>query len=150
LTGPDSWGWIASILSLFGITLGTLYQKRFAGSIDWRTGNIVQYAAAGCVFAVGAVATEPLTIHWGPQFLIALGWSTVVLSVGVIALLFWLIRRSGATELASLFYLVPAVTAVMAFFLFDERLDGIALGGMVLCAVGVVIVNRAGRGAQRD
>ena len=143
LTGQASWGWIASILSLIGITLGTLYQKRFAGAVDWRTGNVIQYLAAGTAFALGAAATEPLTVRWDPSLLVVLAWSALVLSVGSIALFYWLIRRSGATEVASLFYLVPAITAGMAFLLFGERLDAVALVGMALCACGVVVVNRA-------
>src|SRR5258707_1840392 len=43
-------GWVASFLSLIGITLGTLYQKRYCGDIDWRTGNLIQYAGAGVLF----------------------------------------------------------------------------------------------------
>jgi drug/metabolite transporter (DMT)-like permease len=143
LTGQASWGWVASILSLLGITLGTLYQKRFCGRIDWRTGNIVQYTAAGCAFFLGALAFETRTIHWQPQFVVALSWATLMLSVGSVSLFYWLIRRSGATQVASLFYLSPAVTAVMAYTLFGEQLDTIALIGMALCAVGVVVVNRA-------
>ncbi len=143
LTGQAGWGWVFSVASLFGITLGTLYQKRFCGGIDWRAGNILQFGASGLCFLVGALLFEPMTISFGPELVIALGWATIVLSVGSIALLYWLIRRSGATQVASLFYLVPAVTAAMAFALFGERLDAIALGGMALCAVGVVVVNRA-------
>jgi drug/metabolite transporter (DMT)-like permease len=56
--------------------------------------------------------------------------------------LYWLIRRSAATGFASLFYLVPAVTALFAYILFDERLDSISILGMVVCAGGVVLVNR--------
>jgi drug/metabolite transporter (DMT)-like permease len=65
-----------------------------------------------------------------------------VLSIGSIGLLYWLIRRSAATSVASLFYLVPAVTAVMAYVLFGEQLDGIAIAGMVACAAAVFLVNR--------
>jgi drug/metabolite transporter (DMT)-like permease len=143
LTGQASWGWIASIMSLIGITLGTLYQKRFSGQIDWRAGNIVQYGAAGACFMVGAWLFETRTITWHPQFVLAVSWAVLVLSVGSISLLYWLIRRSGATQVASLFYLVPAVTAALAYALFGEQLDALAIGGMVLCAIGVVVVNRA-------
>jgi drug/metabolite transporter (DMT)-like permease len=66
----------------------------------------------------------------------------VVLSVGSIGLLYWLIRHSAATQVASLFYLVPGVTALMAYVLFDERLDWLSITGMVVCAAGVVLVNR--------
>ncbi len=57
-------GWIASFLSLIGITLGTLYQKRFCGGIDWRAGNLVQYVGAGLLFTIGAFAFETREIHW--------------------------------------------------------------------------------------
>jgi drug/metabolite transporter (DMT)-like permease len=74
---------------------------------------------------------------------LAVSWAVLVLSVGSISLLYWLIRRSGATQVASLFYLVPAVTAALAYALFGEQLDALAISGMVLCAIGVVVVNRA-------
>lgn len=136
-------GWIATVVSLLGISLGTLYQKKFGGRIDWRTGNIVQYTAAGLFFAVGAFLFETRVVHWTPEFIGAMAWLVVVLSIGTVALMYWLIRRSPATGFASLFYLVPVVTALMAYVLFDERLDAISLVGMVICAVGVFLVNRA-------
>lgn len=143
LSGQASWGWVASVASLIGITLGTLYQKRFSAGIDWRTGNIVQYAASGILFGIGALLFETGTIHWHTQFILAASWATLALSVGSVSLFYWLIRSSGATAVASLFYLTPAVTAAFGYALFDERLDAIAIGGMVLCAIGVVVVNRA-------
>jgi drug/metabolite transporter (DMT)-like permease len=59
--------------------------------------------------------------------------------------MYWLIRRSAATGFASLFYLVPAVTALLAFILFGERLDAISVAGMLICTLGVVLANRGGR-----
>ena len=76
------------------------------------------------------------------EFVLALSWLAVVLSIGSIGLLYWLIRHQAATSVASLFYLVPAVTSVMAYLLFDEWLDAIAIAGMVACAAAVVLVNR--------
>ena len=70
-----------------------------------------------------------------------MAWLAVVLSIGTISLLYWLIRHSAATSVASLFYLVPAVTALMAFVLFGERHDAVAIGGMAACAVSVFLVN---------
>lgn len=136
-------GWIGTVVSLLGISLGTLYQKRFGGRIDWRTGNIVQYAAAGLFFVAGAMLFETREVSWTPEFIGAMAWLVVVLSIGTVALMYWLIRRSPATGFASLFYLVPVVTALMAFALFDERLDAISVIGMVICAAGVFLVNRA-------
>ena len=134
--------WIASFLSLIGITLGTLYQKRYCGAIDWRTGNLVQYIGAAVLFALGAFAFETREIHWSGELIFALAWLVLVLSIAAVGLMYWLIRRSAATGFASLFYLVPAVTALFAFLLFGERLDGVSIFGMAICAGGVVLANR--------
>lgn len=135
-------GWICSFLSLIGITLGTLYQKRYCGKIDWRSGNLVQYVAAGILFAIGAFSFETRAVQWSGEFVFALSWLVLVLSIGAIGLMYWLIRRTAATSFASLFYLVPSVTALMAFALFGERLDALSVAGMVVCAAGVFMVNR--------
>jgi drug/metabolite transporter (DMT)-like permease len=143
VSGSGSWtGWIASLLSLLGITFGTLYQKRYCGPIDWRTGNLVQYVAAGVLFGLGAYGFETREIRWSGELVFAMTWLVLVLSIGAVALMYWLIRRSAATGFASLFYLVPAVTALLAYVLFGEKLDALSLAGMVLCAVGVVMVSR--------
>ena len=135
-------GWIASFVSLIGITLGTLYQKRFCGGIDWRTGNTVQYTGAAVLFGLGAFAFETRVIHWTGELVFAMAWLVFVLSIAAVALMYWLIRRSAATGFASLFYLVPAVTALFAFALFGEKLDALSITGMGVCAAGVVLANR--------
>jgi drug/metabolite transporter (DMT)-like permease len=142
MTGEAGWGWLASGVSLVSITLGTLYQRRYCGDIDWRAGNLIQYSAVAIFFAVAAWWFENNVVHWTGEFVLALVWLVVVLSIGSIGLLYWLIRRSAATSVASLFYLVPAVTAVMAYVLFGERLDPVAISGMVACAAAVFLVNR--------
>src|SRR5882672_7623606 len=143
--GEAGWGWLASGVSLVSITLGTLYQRRYCGQIDWRAGNLVQYVAVAIFFGTGAWLFETNVVHWTGEFVLALAWLAVVLSIGSIGLLYWLIRRSAATSVASLFYLVPAVTAVMAYVLFGERLDPVAISGMVACAAAVFLVNRRAR-----
>ena len=138
-------GWSASFISLFAIALGTLYQKRFCGKIDWRSGNLVQYAGVTVLFTCAAFAFETRVIHWNGELIFAMAWLVLVLSVAGVGLMYWLIRRSAATGFASLFYLVPAVTALMAYLLFGEKLDALSIVGMVVCAVGVVLVNRGAR-----
>ncbi len=145
MSGEAGWGWFASAVSLVSITLGTLYQRRYCGRIDWRAGNLIQYVAVAILFAAGAWLFESRVVHWTTEFVLSLLWLAVVLSIGSIGLLYWLIRRSAATLVASLFYLVPAVTAIMAFVLFGERLDHVAIAGMVACAAAVLLVNRRAR-----
>jgi drug/metabolite transporter (DMT)-like permease len=142
MSGDAGWGWFASGVSLVSITLGTLYQRRYCNKIDWRAGNLVQFVAVTIFFAIGAFLFEDRVVHWTREFVLAVAWLAVMLSIGSIGLLYWLIRRSAATSVASLFYLVPAVTALMAYVLFGERLDLIAIIGMIACAAGVFLVNR--------
>ncbi len=143
VSGSGTWlGWSASFLSLVGIALGTLYQKRFCGTIDWRTGNLAQYVTACALFWLGAFTFETREIHWGADLVFALAWLVLVMSLGAVGLMYWLIRRSAATGFASLFYLVPAVTALMAYALFGEKLDMLSIIGMLICAVGVVMASR--------
>jgi len=134
MSGDAGWGWLASGVSLVSITSGTLYQRRYCGKIDWRAGNLVQYVAVMIFFAAAAGLFENNVVHWTGEFVLSVAWLAMVLSIGSIGLLYWLIRRSVATSVASLFYLVPAVTAVMAYALFGERLDAVAIWGMIACA----------------
>ncbi|MFY9761963.1 MAG: DMT family transporter [Xanthobacteraceae bacterium] len=139
--------WIAATVALVGITVGTLYQKRFGGGIDWRPALCIQYAAAGLLFCLGALAFETRVVHFTPQFLFALGWLVLVLSLGAVWLLYFLIRRAAATRVVSLFYLTPPVTAFMAWALFNEELAPLSLLGMAVCVAGVFLVNWRPRGA---
>ncbi|MEK8050344.1 DMT family transporter [Ideonella sp. DXS22W] len=130
-----------TLLALGAITSGTLYQKRFVQPLDVRAGNAVQLAAALLVtLPFAALETAPMV--WHPDVLIALAWSVLGLSLGGSSLLMMLIQRGAATRVTSLLYLVPPCTAVMAWWLFDERLGLLALAGMGLCAAGVVLVRR--------
>jgi drug/metabolite transporter (DMT)-like permease len=138
-------GWTASVVSLIGVTLGALYQKRYSGTIDWRSGNVFQYAGVAVLYWCAAFAFETRVIQWTGELIFAIAWLVLVLSIAAVGLMYWLIRRSAATGFASLFYLVPAVTALMAYLLFDEKLDALSMAGMVVCAVGVVLVNRGPR-----
>jgi drug/metabolite transporter (DMT)-like permease len=138
-------GWITVFVALIGITAGTLYQKRFAGGVNWRIGLLVQYAAAGVLFVLGALLFETRVVQWTPQFIFALSWSAFVLSLGAIWLFYFMIRRTAAMRVTSLFYLTPPVTALMAWLLFDERLAPLALFGMAICVAGVFLVNWNGR-----
>ena len=133
--------WIAVTISLIGITLGTLYQKRFGGDIEWRTGFLVQYAASAAVFALAALAFETREVQWTGPFVFAVAYLVLVLSFGAIWLFYFLIRRQAATRVVSLLYLMPPLTALMSWALFDERLTPFALLGMAICVVGVALVN---------
>ncbi|MBL8488958.1 MAG: DMT family transporter [Rhodocyclaceae bacterium] len=141
LAGVAAWGpqvWPA-LIALAGITAGTLYQKRFCPSFDLRTGAIAQFLPSAVVTFLVASQIEHFRIDWTPQFGFAMAWLVLVLSLGAISLLNLLIRRGSAVNVASMFYLTPPSTALIAWFLFDETLTGLALVGMVLAVIGVYL-----------
>ena len=131
-----------ALAALAGITIGTLYQKRFCHSFDWRTGAIAQFLPTAVATAVVVALTENFRVVWVHEFIFALSWLVLVLSVGAISLLNMLIRRGSAVNLASLFYLVPPCTALIAWLLFDEKLAGMALAGMALAVWGVYLARK--------
>ncbi|MBC7623216.1 MAG: DMT family transporter [Aeromicrobium sp.] len=133
---------LCAAVALLGITAGTIYQKRFCAAMDLRTGGVIQFSATGLVLVACAATFETGVIHWTPQFVFALGWLSLVLSLGAISLLYVMIRHGATAKVASLFFLTPAVTAVMAYLLFDEALSGWAIGGLVISAAGVALVTR--------
>jgi drug/metabolite transporter (DMT)-like permease len=131
-----------AVFALLCITIGTLYQKRFVSVGDVRTANAVQIAAA-------LVVTLPLALlergTWDathPEFIGAMAWSVLVLTLGGSSMLYLLIQRGAAARVTSLLYLVPPCTAVMAWVLFGEALTALVLAGIAVTAVGVALVVR--------
>src|SRR3981189_1103024 len=96
MSGEAGWGWLASGVSLVSITFGTLYQRRYCGSSDWRAGNLVQYIAVTIFFAAGAALFESNVVHWTSEFVLSLLWLAVVLSGGSVRLIYWLCARFAA------------------------------------------------------
>ena len=133
---------LCALAALGGITVGTLYQKRFCASTDLRSGTAVQYMACCVVLGIAALFTENMLVDWTPTFVFALGWLVLGLSVGAVFLLYLLIRQGQAARVASLFYMTPPTTALMAWALFGESLPPMALAGFVVVAIGVALARK--------
>ena len=135
-------------VSAIAISIGTVYQKRFTSNVDLRVGAIGQYLGAFLFVVLPALLLEENHIEWHPEFIFALVWLIFVLSVGAVGLLMFLIRHSDVSSVASLFFLVPAVAAVMAYFLFDERLEILQLCGMALVMFAVAMAVKRAKGLE--
>jgi len=140
IQGIDVIGWFFCFFALMGITLGTLYQKRYCASIPLVSGAAVQYVAVSLALFPLTFMFESRSLEWTPTFIFALGWLVLVLSLGAVLLLMYLLRHGEAGQVASLFYLVPPIVALEAWLLFGEQLSALAIAGFVLCAMGVALV----------
>ena len=131
-----------AFFALVCITAGTLYQKRFCAAMDLRSGAAIQFGASAVAVAVIAPWIETMHVQWSGEFVFALLWLTVVLSLGAMTLLWILLRQNEASKVSAMFYLVPPTTALIGFAVFDERLDALASLGFVVASIGVALATR--------
>ena len=130
-----------AVFALFSITVGTLYQKHFVQPTDVRSANAIQLAAALLV-TLPLTLLETEAIVWNAEFMGAMAWSVLALTLGGSSLFYLLIQRGAATSVTSLLYLVPPTTALMAWLLFGEAITLATVVGTAITAVGVSLVVR--------
>ena len=133
---------LACFIGMLALAAGTLYQKKFCQGENLRGHQGVQLAAAAVLLIILSLSFESRVINWTPEFVIALSWLTVAMSIGTFTLLYVLIQRGKASQVSSLFYLVPPVTAIFAYYLFDETLGLLSIVGMAVTVVGVALATR--------
>ena len=147
--GLPTAGVIAVFIALLGGTSGTLLQKKFGSGVEVLSGTSWQYVATGILMGSLALIFEgDQSITWNASFIFSLIWLIVALSIGAILILYFLLARSSASSVSSLYYLVPAVTAVEAYFLFGEKIGLITAVGTLLTIAGVALVVRQGRARE--
>ncbi len=131
-----------SVLALASISLGAIWQKRHCARVDLRTGAAIQFGAAFLVLAPYAWFFETRQVAWSLELVLAITWLVFALSLGAVFLLFWLIRHGAATKVASLMYLVPPCTALVAWPLFGETYTAYSAAGMALAMLAVWLVSK--------
>jgi drug/metabolite transporter (DMT)-like permease len=134
--------YLAAVIALAGITLGTLYQKKYCAAMDLRTGGFVQLFVATLVALPLSLGLESFDVRWTPTMVFASGWLSIVNSIGATSLLFILMRKGRASQVASLFYLIPGVTALMAYAVLGETLNALTLAGFVATGAAVWFCTR--------
>jgi drug/metabolite transporter (DMT)-like permease len=149
--GGDAGGYLAVLVGLFAISIGTLYQKRYGSDVDPRSGLALQNLAAAAVL-VPFACFEGFRFDSTPALAASLAWIIGANSLSAFALFFVLLRRGAVSRVATLFFLMPPVTAVTDYFVLGDSLDLLKLSGIVLSALGVYLATRpaaAARDARR-
>lgn len=131
---------LAALSALLGISLGTLYQKRFGLGVNLLAGSLWQYISAALLMAMLAWAFESREVVWDKQLILALGWLVLGLSVTAILLLMYMIREGETAKVASYFYLVPPVASIEAWLIFDESLSFVGVAAIFVTVIGVYLV----------
>lgn len=133
---------LSAFVAMLAISAGTVWQKRFVASGDLVVGTIWQYVGAVAVMLAATFALETQTFQVTGELVFAMAWLVLVLSLGAIFLLMYMIREGEVAKVSSLFFLVPSVTALIAWVLFGETLNALQIGGMVLTTIGVAVATR--------
>jgi drug/metabolite transporter (DMT)-like permease len=137
LNGPSV---MAALAALFGISIGTIYQKRVGQGINLIAGSFWQYIGMLLLMALMAWSFESRTAVWSVQLIMALAWLVFALSVTAILLLMYMIREGETAKVASYFYLVPPMAAAEAWVLFGESLSILSMAAIAVTVVGVYLV----------
>jgi drug/metabolite transporter (DMT)-like permease len=141
--GASLTGYLSVVIALLGITVGTLYQKKYCVGLDLRVAGFVQLAVASVIAFFLADHFEGLAVEWTGQLVFASVWLSVVNSIGAVSLLFILMRKGEASKVASLFYLVPGVTALMGYVVLNETLNPTVFLGFFITAAAVYVCTRS-------
>jgi drug/metabolite transporter (DMT)-like permease len=135
-------GYLSTFGGLAAFVAGTIYQKKYCGDMDLRAGTFIQTLASAVVILMPALLFESLRAEWTATFVTAIGWMALVNSVAAMTLLMLLLSRGSASQVATLFYLVPPLTALMAYTTLHESLGSHALIGFVVVAFSVYLGTR--------
>ena len=135
-------GLAASIVALLGATIATIWQKKITSNLTLSVNNFYQAFAASIFLFIISVIFEVPSINFDTRFNLSMGWQIIMVSFGAYAILMYLIKTGTASKTSSLFFLVPPVTAIMAWLVLDEKLSIIDIIGLLICAFGVYIATR--------
>lgn len=131
------------LLSLLGITYGTILQKKYCSDVPLSTNLLLQYLVSWIAVAVLAFSTGSTAATWSVNFVICLGWVVIATSVCANFLFCTLLKRGQATKVTSLLYALPVFTALMDYFMFNQLLSPLSVLGMSIVLMGLMLVHNA-------
>ena len=135
-------GLIATIIALIAITTSTIWQKKLSNNLPLSVSNFYQ-AIGGCLFhaVIVMLFTEPY-IEFTKTFFIAMSHQIFLVSFGAFTILMFLIKNNSASKTVSIFFLIPATSALMAWLFLNESLSNLDLLGFLIASIGVYIATR--------
>ncbi len=135
-------GLVATIIALISITISTIWQKKLSNNLSLSVSNFYQ-AVGGCIFHVSIIIffIEPY-INFTKTFFMAISHQIFLVSFGAFTILMFLIKKNSASKTVSIFFLIPATSAFMAWFFLNENLTNLDLIGFFIASIGVYIATR--------
>ncbi len=135
-------GLTATIIALIAITSSTIWQKKLSNNLPLSVSNMYQ-ALGGFVFHIIIIIffVKPY-IDFSQTFIIAMSHQIFLVSFGAFTILMYLIKNNSASKTVSIFFLIPATSAFMAWLFLNESLSHLDLVGFLITTIGVYIATR--------
>ena len=146
-TSFSSLGLFWSFISLLGLSIGSLYQKKYCSHMNLYSGGAIQ-TLSSTILVLPFLFFEDSHINWNIHFSIALLYMTVAVSIGALSLLYIMIKNGEVSKVSSIFYLVPVSAAIVSYFLLGDKIEFIEIIGIFTIIIGIVLINKKKKGIK--
>ena len=134
-------GFLFGLLGLLGTSIGTLYQKKYCSNMNLITGGVIQ-TFASAIIVLPLLYFEDIRVDFSGEFIIALSYMSVVASIGVMSLLYYMIRHGEVSKVSSLFYLLPVAAAIISYFVLNKDIELNVFVGIIIVLIAMNLINK--------
>ncbi len=132
----------SGLVGLISSSIGIIWQKRIVNNLSLSANNFLQALGASLFHLLLAICFENYFINFTSSFLIAMTWQVLVISLGAFLILMWMLKYNDAGKTSTLFFLIPPVSAIMAYLILQENFTHLDIFGLFLSSIGVFIVTK--------
>ena len=132
----------AGIVGLISCSFGVIWQKKIGSNLSLSGNNFLQALSASIFHLFLALFLEEFFINFSNEFVLAMSWQIFAVSLGAFLIFMWLLKNNKANETSTLFFLVPPISALLAFFILQEKFTSFDFLGLFVSCIGVFMVTR--------
>lgn len=130
-----------SVIALLGLSFGNLYQKKYCENMNLYTGGAIQ-TFSSTLLVLPFLLFEEIKVVWNSDFIVALFYMVIVVSIGALSLLYIMIKQGEVSKVASVFYLIPVSAVIFSYILFDDKLQLSTIVGIVTIITSILLINQ--------
>lgn len=130
-----------SVVGLLGLSFGSLYQKKYCTGMNLYSGGAIQ-TLSSTILVIPFLFFEDIHISWNGEFVIALLYMAVGVSIGALSLLYVMIKNAEVSKVSSIFYLVPVSAAIVSYLLLNDKIEFSEIIGIITIIIAIVLINK--------
>lgn len=130
-----------SVVALLGLSFGSLYQKKYCSHMNLYSGGAIQ-TLSSTILVLPFLFFEDIHINLNGEFIIALLYMAIGVSIGALSLLYIMIKNGEVSKVSSIFYLVPVSAAIVSYFLLGDKIEFSEIIGIITIIIGIILINK--------